>query len=152
MAKSFALGLNMQYLGSETDYQPYWVDYTNSYQYRPIGGHITSSDKKPHTFMAIPHCGGCNTWDIFYDFNLVATTGAQPSSSSHHVMTGWDLVGMYGPVSLTRTQNRIMFLDANYQFQRFDRTVTSTRAPDGNCAPGANPDYCWHYCRRARMR
>lgn len=146
LSASIAFGLDMHYIGSETEYQPYWVDYTNDPgNFHPIGNFARSSDKLNHTFMAIPHCSGCKNWDIFYDFELVGTTGDQPDASSQHVRTGWDLAGIYGPVGLSTTQNRVMFLDGNYQFQRFDQAVTSTRAPDGNCSPGANSDYCWHF-------
>jgi hypothetical protein len=145
MTKSFALGLSMQYRGTQTNYQPYWVDNTNAFTPHTIGSPATASDLKVHTFMAMPHCDSCNTWDLFYDFVFVGTTGAQPNSFSHHLMTGWTLADMYGPVALSATQNRVMFLNGNLQFVRYDKTVTSTRAPDGNCAPGANPDYCWHF-------
>ncbi|MBW4717401.1 hypothetical protein [Saccharothrix obliqua] len=145
MTKSFAFGLDVRRQGTATTYQPYWIDYTNFSGYRSIGTAAGGSDLKVHTFMAIPSCSGCTTWDIFYDYVHVGTTGGQPSPSSHHLMTGWLLTGMYGPSSFPQTRNRVMFLDGNYQFVRFDRAATSVRAPAGDCSIGAHPDYCWRF-------
>ncbi|MFD2422413.1 hypothetical protein [Amycolatopsis pigmentata] len=145
MTKSFAIGLDMRYIGSETDFQPYWVDYTNGATYKPIGSYTMVSDKKNHTFMAIPTCSNCTTWDIYYDFAKVATTGAQPDPDSFHLITGWDLTDIPGEVGLTATSNRVRFLDGNNQFRQFKTTDTSTRVPQGNCAPGADPVYCWRW-------
>lgn len=64
LSGGIAVGLDMQYLGSETDYQPYWIDYTNHGAYNYIGTYTTASDLKNHTFMVIPHCNGCTTWDV----------------------------------------------------------------------------------------
>jgi hypothetical protein len=145
MTKSFGFGLNMHYIGTQTDFQPYWVDYTAGYSYQKIGSAKTQSDSRLHTFMAMPHCDNCTTWDIYYDFALVGTTGTQPGPSSHHLVTGWTLVDMSGLVGLSTTSNRVMYLNGNYQFQRFAQANTSTRAPAGNCAPGADPNYCFRF-------
>jgi hypothetical protein len=140
-----AVGLDLHYIGTETDYQPYWIDYNNDDTYHYIGAYTTASDLKNHTFMVIPHCSGCSTWDIFYDFNLVGTTASQPSADSFHMTTGWDLYGIYGPVGFNQTQNRIQFLNGNLEFQQFDPGVTSTLSPDGDCSAGADPNYCFHF-------
>ncbi len=145
MTKSFAFGLNMHYIGTGTDFRPYWIDFTADYTYHYIGDRAAESDGRVHSFMAIPSCDNCKTWDIFYDFEQVGTTGAQPNPSSNHLMTGWTLIDMYGQVGLSQTRNRVMYLNGNYQFQRFDRTNISTRAPAGNCAPGADPKYCFRF-------
>ncbi|MFD4190813.1 hypothetical protein [Amycolatopsis thermoflava] len=145
MTKSFAFGLNMRYIGTETDYQPYWLDYTNGYNFQKIGGYTTASDKLNHTFMAIPSCGNCTTWDIYYDFVKVGVTGNQPNPMSFHLMTGWDLTDIPGEVGLSTTSNRVRFLDGNNQFRQFNTVDTSVRAPDGYCEPGADPMYCWHW-------
>ncbi len=145
MTSSFAFGLDMYYYDTGTDFQPYWVDYTAGYDLHKIGDPMTESDGRLHSFMAIPHCDTCTSWDIFYDFEFVGTTSNQPNQSSHHLMTGWTLMDMYGPVGLSQTNNRIMYLNGNYQFQRFNLSNTSTRVANGNCEPGANPDYCWRF-------
>lgn len=145
MTRSFGFGLDMTYLGSNTEYQPYWVDYNVGYDFNRIGSPAPASDKKNHTFMAIPSCDNCRTWDIYYDFEVVGTTSSQPNPQSRHLMTGWLLQGMSGQVALSKTSNRIRFLDGNDQFRRFDVADVSTRAPAGDCSPGADPDYCFRF-------
>ncbi|OXM44813.1 hypothetical protein [Amycolatopsis alba] len=145
MTKSFAFGLNMHYIGSGTDFQPYWIDYTAGYSYNKIGARMQQPDGRLHTFMALPRCDNCATWDIYYDFALVGTTGTQPGPASHHLVTGWSLVDMSGLVALSSTSNRVMYLNGNKQFLRFAQVNTSTRAPAGNCAPGADPNYCFRF-------
>ena len=145
LSGGIAIGLDMHYTGSETDYRPYWIDYTNHGAYNFIGTSTTTSDAKNHTFMVIPHCNGCTTWDVFYDFNLVGTTGTQPANDSFHISTGWDLSGISGHAGFSQTQNRIRFLDGNDVFNQFDPNVVSTLSPDGNCLPGVDPAYCFHF-------
>ncbi|WP_007023728.1 hypothetical protein [Saccharomonospora iraqiensis] len=145
MTSSFAFGLRMRYTAEGQQYQPYWLEYTPSYRFHPVGEPMTETDGRLHTFMAIPHCDTCNTWDIFYDFELVGTTEEQPTGRSHHLITGWTLPDMFGPVGIGATSNRIMYLTGNKQFRRFSLSDTRTRVPDGNCDPGADPDYCWRF-------
>lgn len=147
LSGGIAVGLDMHYIGSATQYRPYWIDYTNfgSYNYLDGGQPATQSDGKNHTFMVIPHCNGCATWDIFYDFNLVGTTGNQQAGDSFHMSTGWDLSGISGLAGFSQTQNRIRYLNGNYQFQQFDPPTVSTLSPDGDCSPGADPNYCFHF-------
>ncbi|MCP2303849.1 hypothetical protein [Actinokineospora globicatena] len=145
MTKSFAFGLDMRYSSTGTVFQPYWVDYSNDYVYHNVGTALSAPDGRLHTFMAIPSCDNCSTWDVFYDFAKVGTTGGQPGPSSHHLMTGWLLSGMSGQMGLSATSNRVMYLNGNYQFQRFGRSAVTSRAPAGNCSPGANPKYCFRF-------
>ena len=76
---------------------------------------------------------------------IVTGSGTQPGVNSHHLTTGWTLDGNAGNVSLSHTSNRIMFLNGNHQFERFTKTDTSTRVPEGKCSPGADPQYCWRF-------
>lgn len=145
---SYEFGLDVGW-GSPTGattYQPYWVDYTTGYEYHVIGNWSNQADGKNHTYMSYPHCSGCMSWDLYYDFNFVGTSHDGQNQNSHHLVTGWDLVtSSPGTVSFPLTSNRIQWLDGNYQFHRFSPGEISTRAPEGNCAPGADPNFCFHY-------
>lgn len=148
MTKSFAFGIQATYFGDRTEFQPYWADYTNGKPFQPVGPPTTTPDRRLRTFLAIPSCAGCRTWDVFYDYVLAGTTGEQPDVAVHHVMSGWSLDGMYGPVTLGPSSTRLRYLDGNYVFARYDRAETRVRAPDGDCGAGADPEYCWHFDTR----
>lgn len=145
MTKSFAVGLDIHYTGTGSDYQPYWVDYTAGYDFHKIGTPAAASDHRNHTFTVLPTCENCPTWDIYYDFTKVGTTGAQPNPMSHHIMTGWDLTDIPGQVAFTATSNRVRYLTGNNIFAQFRRDAASFRAPDGDCSPGASALYCFHF-------
>ncbi|MGJ7907729.1 hypothetical protein ACOQFL_14770 [Actinopolyspora sp. H202] len=95
--------------------------------------------------MAIPSCDGCKKWDLYYDFEKIATTVAHPNPDSRHLTTGWTLVDMYGKVAIDETSNRLMYLNGNNTFSRYRMSEVSTRVPEGNCAPGADPNYCFRF-------
>jgi hypothetical protein len=52
---------------------------------------------------------------------------------------------MLGPVGLSTTSNRVRYLNGNYTWSRFNQANTSTRAPAGDCSPGADPTYCFRF-------
>ena len=145
LSGGIAVGLDIHYDGTTTEYRPYWIDYTNHGSFNFIGSFPNTSDGENHSFMVLPHCNGCTTWDVLYDFNPVGTTGAQPENSSFHITTGWDIVGIPGYSGFNLTQNRIQYLDGNTVFNQFDPSWISTLSPDGDCSTGADPALCFHF-------
>ncbi|WP_112277021.1 hypothetical protein [Lentzea terrae] len=148
MSTSYETGLDVGW-GSPTGattYRAYWVDYTGGYSYHPIGDFANSPDDRPHTFMSLPHCDGCRSTDIFYDFNFAGTTKDGVNAASHHVVTGWTLEsGTYNDITFARTSNRIQWLTGNKTWTRFTPAEVKTRAPNGDCSIGSHPAYCWRF-------
>jgi len=145
LTQNLDFGLHVTYNGTTTSYSPYWVDETSSFVLHPIGPATTAPDGRNHSFMILPHCGGCNTWDVFYDFNIVGTSRAAPTNRSRDMVTGWDLSGEFGKVSFANTQNHVQWLDPANLFEQFDTTWVSTRHPDGDCRAGADPEFCFKF-------
>lgn len=148
LATSYEFGLAVSW-GSPTGntaYSPYWVDYSAGYEYHALPGFTNTPDDRNHTFMTFPHCDGCRSWDLYYDFNYVATTREGQTPYSHNIVTGWDISATSpGSVGFPLTSNKIQWLNGNQVFSRFGRTGVSTRAPQGDCSPGAHPDYCFRF-------
>lgn len=148
MSTSYETGLDVGW-GSPTGattYRAYWVDYTGGYTYHPIGDFTNTPDDRPHTFMTLPHCDGCRSTDIFYDFNFAGTTKDGVNAASHHVVTGWNLSSdAYNNITFPRTSNRIQWLTGNNTWARFPAAEVKTRAPDGDCSIGSHPAYCWRF-------
>ncbi|MFD9701271.1 hypothetical protein [Lentzea sp. NPDC059081] len=148
MSTSYEAGLEVGW-GSPTGattYRAYWVDYTGGYNYHPIGDFVNSPDGRQHNFMSLPHCDGCRSTDIFYDFNFAGTTKDGVNAASHHVVTGWDFSSSsYNDIAFTRTTNRIQWLNGNLTWERFSPAEVKTRAPNGDCSIGSHPAYCWRF-------
>ncbi|MGI5506350.1 hypothetical protein [Lentzea sp. CA-135723] len=148
MSTSYETGLDVGW-GSptgQTTYRAYWVDYTGGYDYHPIGDFKNESDGRQHSFMSLPHCDGCRSRDIFYDFNFAGTTKDGVNQASHHVVTGWDLSSdSYDGITFGRTTNRIQWLNGNLTWERFAPADVKTRAPNGDCSIGSHPAYCWRF-------
>ena len=148
MSTSYETGLEVGW-GSPTGattYRAYWVDYTGGYDYHPIGDFVNTPDSRQHTFMSLPHCDGCRSRDVFYDFNFAGTTKDGVNVASHHVVTGWELSSSsYNDIAFGRTTNRIQWLNGNLTWERFSPTNVKTRAPNGDCSIGSDPAYCWRF-------
>lgn len=148
MSTSYETGLEVGW-GSPTGattYRAYWVDYTGGYSYHPIGDFTNTPDDRPHTFMSLPHCDGCRSTDIFYDFNFAGTTMDGVNAASRHMVTGWELdSGSYNDITFARTANRIQWLTGNQTWARFTPAEVKTRAPNGDCSIGSHPAYCWRF-------
>lgn len=148
MSTSYETGLEVGW-GSPTGattYRAYWVDYTGGYDYHPIGDFTNAPDGRQHNFMSLPHCDGCRSTDIFYDFNFAGTTKDGVNAASHHVVTGWDLSSdSYNDIAFSRTTNRIQWLNGNLTWERFSPAEVKTRAPNGDCSIGSHPAYCWRF-------
>ncbi|AHH98778.1 hypothetical protein [Kutzneria albida] len=152
LSTSFELGMGASFTDQGAlVYQPYFWDYGPTSRYNPIGDVLFKPDDRLHSFMGMPHCTGCTTWDVFYDFNMIGTTQAGDTPTAHHVSTGWTLDGELANVSFPQTQNRIQYLDGNNTFQRFSIKDLTIRAPEGNCSPGADPKYCFRFTTGANV-
>ncbi|WP_157984902.1 hypothetical protein [Lentzea terrae] len=148
MSTSYETGLEVGW-GSPTGattYRAYWVDYTGGYNYHPIGDFVNTPDSRQHNFMSLPHCDGCRSRDIFYDFNFAGTTKDGVNVASHHVVTGWELSSdSYNDIAFARTTNRVQWLNGNLTWERFSPAEVKTRAPNGDCSIGSDPAYCWRF-------
>lgn len=111
-------------------YQPYWYAHPHGPATRMPES--TVSDRKVHTFMAIPHCSGCKQWDVFYDFDPVGTTPELSSDMALYMSTGWH--ADYDTTAIGRTRNRVKFLNGNRTFEPFSRSTTSTLVSTRLCS------------------